>query len=133
MKKIRILTAVSAIAIALGLVRSSGLFAQEKPSQEKNRQMVQEHTPTRTQMNESGTLVRRDIHFIDEDGNGICDRFEMGLDRQQNKEHGMGHGGNFIDENGDGICDYRGSGSMNNGRKHGNGWNEHGSMSRGRH
>ncbi len=131
MKKSRILEAVAAIAIVLGLILSSGLIAQEGPSKKQNRQMVQEKIQTRTQMNDDGTPIGRGNHFIDEDGNGICDRFEIGHSRQQNRGQAMGHNRNFIDENGDGMCDYRGSGSMHNGRGHGNGWNKHGSMNRG--
>lgn len=38
-------------------------------------------------------------HFIDNDGNGICDNFE--------KRGQAGRGTNFTDKDGDGICDHR--------------------------
>lgn len=38
--------------------------------------------------------------FVDSNGNGVCDNFEM--------RGGSGKGANFVDKDGDGVCDQRG-------------------------
>lgn len=81
--------------------------------------------------------------FIDEDGNGICDRFEQGYcDVPGCAGHGQGYapsgsawsgaagqgqGAGYVDADGDGICDNRGygngyGGGNSNGYGNGNGY-----------
>lgn len=43
------------------------------------------------------------IHFVDEDGDGVCDL--CGGLMGQNGWQGNGQGINFVDEDGDGVCD----------------------------
>lgn len=91
--------------------------------------------------------------FIDEDGNGICDRFEQGYcdvpgcvghgrgyassgdARGGAAGQGQGAGAGYVDADGDGICDNRGSGygggygngyGNGNGNGYGNGYGHHG-------
>ncbi len=110
---------VVASAVVLALILSVGLLAQDNSSKEQNRQAVQEKMQTQVRMNENWTPVGRGLNFIDEDGNGICDRYENGLRMRDNMGRVMGPGQNFIDEDGDGICDNRTTGGMHNGRGHG--------------
>lgn len=119
MKKPRILQSVAAIAVAVGILLTGALVAQEKLSKEQNRQMVEEKAQIQTRMNDDGTPMGRGMQFIDEDGNGICDRYEQGQSMRQNMGRGMGHGQHFIDENGDGFCDNHSANAMQWGHRHG--------------
>ena len=60
---------------------------------------------------------QRGAGFIDENGNGNCDRFENGTPMGRKGRHFNGNGPNFVDENGDGICDNRGAGMMGKGHR----------------
>lgn len=65
--------------------------------------------------------AKHGANFVDENGNGLCDRYEQGTPMGQHGDHMKGHGANFIDENGDGICDNAGTGSQRHGHHAGNG------------
>jgi len=128
MKTIKLLgTAVMVLAI-FGLFVGAGLFAQDQTGKAQNGKAVQEKVQTQARTND-GTPQGRGMQFIDEDGNGICDRFEQGQamgprghGKGMGKSHrGMRQGRNFIDENGDGVCDNRGSGGMRGKAGHGQG------------
>lgn len=100
-----------AVVVAGGLLLSIGLLAQEK-TKVQDRQTVQEST--QTQMGDAP--VGHSMNYIDENANGICDRFEQHAGGQQTLECGMGHCQNSIDKNGDGVCDDRSSGGMHGNR-----------------
>ena len=119
-----------AVVVAGGLLLSIGLLAQEK-TKVQDRQTVQEST--QTQMGDAS--AGHGMNYIDDNANGICDRFEQRQSGQPNMSRGMGHGygQNFIDENGDGVCDNRSGGNMHGNRGSGNGNGQgHGSMGQGR-
>ena len=101
-----------AVVVAGGLLLSIGLLAQEK-TKVQDRQMVQEST--QTQMGDAS--AGHGMNYIDDNANGIRDRFEQRQNGQQNMSRGMGRGQNFIDENGDGICDHRSVGNMGGNRQ----------------
>ncbi len=134
MKTIKILTIV-AVALAIpGLFVGNSLIAQDKPDNAQQQQTTRTMVQSQTQLNSDGTPMGRGMHYIDENGNGICDRFEQGGQHmQQNAGHRMGRGMNSMDENGNGMCGQgqRGSGRMHNGRGHGNGGNGPSSMNGG--
>lgn len=63
--------------------------------------------------------AQRSANFVDENGNGICDRFENGTPMRMGGQYVNGHGSNFVDENGDGICDRAGTGMQQHGNRGG--------------
>lgn len=120
MKKINMSATALIVAIMLGLLLSGGLIAQQDSAKSQNQAVVQEKSQTQTKLNDGDSHRGRAMNFIDENGNGICDRFEQHQSMGHNAGRGMGHGPNFIDEDGDGICDHRSGGGMHNGGGHGN-------------
>ena len=135
MKTIKTLAIVAVALAALSLFVGNRLMAQDKPNNSQEQQTTRTMVQSQTQLNDDGTPMGRGMHYIDEDGNGICDRFEQGRQhKQQNAGNRMGRGMNSIDENGNGMMcgqGQRGSGRMHNGRGHGNGGNGPGSMNGG--
>ena len=91
----------------LGLVLAAGLvFSNIELS-------AQDSTKTRS----SAMQAQRRVNFVDENANGICDRFEQGMQMRPADHHMGSHGQNFIDENGDGICDHAGTERQNHGHR----------------
>ena len=130
MKSIKFLAAATVGLVGLTFLFTSATFAQDKPVRKQDRQMVQEKIQEK--VTDSRSPMGRGMNFIDENGNGICDRFEQGQGmRQGNRGQGK-RGQGFIDENGDGICDHRGAGNMRHGKGRGAGRPGHGSMNRSR-
>jgi hypothetical protein len=65
--------------------------------------------------------------FVDEDGDGVCDRFQDGtwqgrMGRGGGWGRGLGPGPAFVDEDGDGVCDRFQQGAGMGRRGRGNGW-----------
>ncbi|MFQ5709595.1 MAG: hypothetical protein ACE5HO_19230 [bacterium] len=131
MKTIKTLGVMAVALAALGLFLGSSLTAQDNPAKTRTRQTVQDRGQAQNQLNDSRLPMGRWMPFIDEDGNGICDRFEQGQTMRPLAGHAMAHGRYFIDENGDGMCGYCGMGSMHSGRGPGRNRHGHGSMNRG--
>lgn len=97
-RKLSFLTGVALAGLMLGLP----LFAQDAgPAPQPNAQ------------------TNFGANFIDENGNGICDRFENGTPMGSRMHRQNAQGRNFIDENGDGVCDNRGQGRMGRGHRGG--------------
>ncbi len=60
--------------------------------------------------------------FVDENGDGICDRYQDGTwQGRRGRGYGPGMGPAFVDEDGDGVCDYYQDGAWQGGRGRGNG------------
>lgn len=104
MKRSSILGIGLVLAIALVLILSGGLNAQQDSAKTQEQQTVQQ------QVNVQAQQMNRGMNFIDENGNGICDRYEQGQGMGSRGKGGMGQ--NFIDEDGNGICDHRGERGM---------------------
>lgn len=142
MKRSKILKPLATLTVLLGLLLGGALIAQDNPPERQNQQTLQERNQFRNQVSDGENLAGPGMNFIDEDGNGICDRFEHGQNMHQNMGRnmgrGMGHGQHFMDEDGDGICDYRSGSDMNGGGMHrGGGYGHrsgqgHGAMGPGR-
>lgn len=98
---------VAVVVLALFFV--GVLIAQQDSVKSQARQNVQTESKVRSQQ------TTRALNFIDENGNGICDRFEQ---MQRIGPGANGRGRNFVDEDGDGICDHRGVNGMGMYHKH---------------
>ncbi len=72
-------------------------------------------------------------NFVDEDEDGVCDRYQdgtqqgrMGRGNGWGRRNGMGHGRGggpaFVDADGDGVCDRYQDGTWQGRRGRGNGW-----------
>ncbi|RMF70161.1 MAG: hypothetical protein D6743_00720, partial [Calditrichaeota bacterium] len=96
------------VFMLLGLFVGSGLLARDSQGKaQKKQQVVQQENQNQPRVTPWG----RGMNFVDEDGNGICDRFEQGRGGRHSGP-GMRQGRHFVDEDGDGMCDYRGAGAM---------------------
>jgi hypothetical protein len=80
-----------------------------------NLSMSQDKTDDHQKIKQETTIKQNDTvrgrNFIDENKNGVCDRFENAKP--------LGKGPNFIDADKDGICDHRENGKKGNGRSFG--------------
>jgi hypothetical protein len=65
--------------------------------------------------------------FVDQDGDGVCDRMQSG----QTGCGCMGKGPGFVDQDGDGVCDHRQRAGGERGRGPGPGWGRAGGRGRG--
>ena len=72
-------------------------------------------------------------NFVDEDDDGVCDRYQdgaqqgrMGRGNRWGRGNGMGYGRGmgpaYVDEDGDGVCDRYQDGTRQGRRGRGNGW-----------
>lgn len=95
-------TLIKTIAIGMFLF-SNLLFAQDQSTE--NQKVKQEN------VSQTDKAVRGQ-NFIDENKNGICDRFENAKP--------LGKGRNFVDADKNGICDHRENGNRGNGKGFGN-------------
>jgi len=91
-------TLINTIAIGMFLF-SNLLIAQDQPVE--NQKVKQEN------VSQTDNTVRGQ-NFIDENKNGVCDRFENG--------NSLGKSQNFIDADKNGICDHRENGRRGNGK-----------------
>lgn len=101
------------LVLALGVLLTGFVFAQQDTTKVQNRATVEQ--PYRMGQGPAGPGRA----FIDENGNGVCDRFEQGQAVGPRGMRGRGHGPNFIDENGDGVCDHYAAGGWHMGRGYG--------------
>jgi hypothetical protein len=95
------------LSIILGLILAAGLMLSH----------IELSAQDSTKAGSPAMQANHGANFVDENGNGICDRFEQGRPAGSADHRMGGHGQNFIDENGDGICDHAGAGGQNHGRR----------------
>lgn len=107
---------LAAVTVAAFLSVESA-FAQQNSQQTQKKTAQQEKL--QSQMTGPNTQLGNGQNFIDEDGNGICDRYEQGQGFRHGKGRGMGRGSNFVDENGDGVCDNFATDGNRGGFRHG--------------
>ncbi len=100
MKRASIAGAVLIAALAFGLLLSGALLAQQDTSSTPNRATVQQTYHPANSGPTNGRPNWQGHNFIDENGNGICDRLEAGQRLGPQARHGMAHGGNFFHGNG---------------------------------
>jgi hypothetical protein len=134
MKRVSILGVVLVAALALGMVVSGALLAQQDSSkvQVQERTTLQQQARSNSQGSAAGRPAFAGRNFVDENGNGICDRFEQGQAFGPRGNRGTGQGANFVDEDGDGICDHYAAGGRHMGRsQHGHSGSGMGTMARG--